>query len=168
MSSWTALVMYINQIGVLSRPEQHRWTHSDQQKIFSTFLWQKKDCEKSEKKSGREQWICVSRVYFMYMYNIVFGISGSPGCTLGTFPSNSNETWKKMKQTKILKWIANKAEFSEEKLFWKYLHWWLKYFTKNCNQNTGKKTFSNIILRNSLHLDLGSEKYFLDIYIWYV
>ena len=29
MRSWTALVMYINQIGVLSRPEKYRWTHSE-------------------------------------------------------------------------------------------------------------------------------------------
>ena len=55
------------------------------------------------------QWICVSPGYFMYMYIILYLAFLSPwDAPLGR--SISNQTWKKMKQTKILKWIANNSQ----------------------------------------------------------
>ena len=129
MRSWTALVMYINQIGVLSRPEKHQWTRSDQQEIFWIFFDKGKIVSKLKRNLEVDgQWICVSPGYFMYMYNLIFGISVSLGCTLGTFHFKPNlEKDETNKNIEI-----DSKQFSEQKLRRKYLHWGLKYFTKNC------------------------------------
>ena len=74
------------------------------------------------------QWICVSPGYFMYMYNLIFGISVSLGCTLGTFHFKPN--FEKDETNKNIE--IDSKQFSEQKLRRKYLHWGLKYFTKNC------------------------------------
>ena len=126
MRSWTALVMYINQIGVLSRPEKHQWTRSDQQEIFRFFLTKERLWA-----SWKEilKWMDnVSRIFYVHVYNLIFGISVSLGCTLGTFHFKPN--FEKDETNKNIE--IDSKQFSEQKLRRKYLHWELKYFTKNC------------------------------------